>query len=104
MKGRDEIRFPDLVEISSVYWDLKVWSQVDFKEYGRIPPFTDEMEEVYEDLSEERIEMYSRGLERLILQVAEGFKGDEESGDEGPVLLWRVPHHTPRNIWVSYNL
>ncbi|CAH7668780.1 hypothetical protein BY996DRAFT_4579330 [Phakopsora pachyrhizi] len=89
------IKKPDLIEMGSGLWDLRSWSEEDFKIKGEKP--NSYSDTAFTDLSNERLEWWKERQIKAIKHVSEAFDQAETP------ILWRTLHHVHRHYWVAFN-
>lgn len=87
---------PDLVEMSSGFWDLRQWSEEDIKVARKLTK-VDPKEIGFNDLGSERLAWWTERQKKAIEFVSKNFPQPETP------ILWRTLHHVQRHYWVGYN-
>lgn len=86
---------PDLIEMSSGYWDLRQWGEEDFKMVGEAPDSWSPV--AFTDLDEDRLDWWSSRMRRAVQVVSQTFPEPETP------ILWRSLHHVQRHFWVAFS-
>ncbi|KAG0149729.1 hypothetical protein CROQUDRAFT_59013 [Cronartium quercuum f. sp. fusiforme G11] len=86
---------PDLIEMSSGFWDLRQWSEEDFKAIGREPDSWSPL--AFTDLDEKRLDWWTSRMMRAVKMVSNTFP------EVDTPILWRSLHHTKRHFWVAFS-
>ncbi|SGY20852.1 BQ5605_C016g08156 [Microbotryum silenes-dioicae] len=102
--NRSQIRYPDLVELNSGYWDLRKYTEEDFVAAGwKTRPYPEDSPIPYQNLQPEREVIWEREARKAIRFAARAFKGPDGTPADGPTILWRTLHHPPRHNYAPYN-
>ncbi|SCZ88201.1 BZ3500_MvSof-1268-A1-R1_Chr2-1g04255 [Microbotryum saponariae] len=102
--NRPQIRYPDLVELNSGYWDLRKYTEEDFVAAGwKTRPYPEDSPIPYQNLQPGREVIWEREARKAIRFAARAFKGPDGTPANGPAILWRTLHHPPRHKYAPYN-
>lgn len=90
-----KITKPDLIEMSSGFWDLRQWGEEDFKRIGAQPNSWSPI--AFTDLDQERLDWWSDRMEAAVKNIDQSFPESQTP------ILWRSLHHTQRHYWVAFS-
>ncbi|KAA1112052.1 hypothetical protein PGT21_021189 [Puccinia graminis f. sp. tritici] len=92
---------PDLIEMSSGFWDLRQWAEEDKKimekRIGKPIDYPTEYGIGFSDLDQDRLNWWSERQKKAIRFVSDAFPQSQTP------ILWRSLHHTQTHHWVGYD-